>query len=687
MAVSDRNYQILLEAIPDLMLRLSREGVCLDFRLPRSFRACSADMDWHGKYLWEFMPPELAHLRMDYVERAIVTNEVQVYEQELDFDGEVQYEEVRVIRCNDQEALVIIRDISARKYAEQALQRSETRFQKLAANAPGMLYQYRLAPDGTASFPYVSAFAQELWELEPEMIYQDSTLPVQQIHPDSRVEFERSGQESAKTLQPWTWTGKITTPSGKLKWIQAQSRPELQTDGSILWDGILIDVSDRVQIEEERKRAERAIAESEGRFRSFVENANDLIFAFSPTGVFTYLSPKVTEITGFLPNELVGKSFADYIHPEDLSITQASVENLLKTGERQTEVEFRAKRKDGTWYWALSNTAAIKGSNGNVISILGIVRDISDRKANEEALRQSETRLRQQTIELEVALRELQRTQAQLIHSEKMSSLGQLVAGIAHEINNPISFIYGNLSHASTYIEDITALLNLYQQHHPEPHLEIQQWIEEMDLDFVFDDLTNLFESMRTGAERIRAIVLSLRTFSRLDEAEFKTVDVHDGIESTLTILHNRLNQIRLVKHYAPLPKIECFAGSLNQVFLQMITNAIDSLEAAMKDNQWLANCWIGGQQQPTIELYTEQIDADQIRIRIIDNGVGMSEAVQARMFDPFFTTKPIGKGTGMGLAMSYQIVTEQHQGRLTCRSAPMRGAEFAIDLPIRQRE
>ncbi|GAP94863.1 PAS domain-containing sensor histidine kinase [Leptolyngbya sp. NIES-2104] len=553
-ALSDRNYQILLEAIPDLMLRLSREGVCLDFRLPRSFRACGAEIAWQGKFLWEFMPPDLAHLRMQYVERAIVTNEVQMYEQELDFDGEVQYEEVRVIRCNDQEALVIIRDISDRKYAEHALRQSESRFQKLAANVPGMLYQFRLTPDGIASFPFVSAFAQELWELEPQVIYENGNLPSDQVHPDDRESFEASIRNSAETLQPWSWIGRIITPSGRLKWIQAQSRPELQTDGATLWDGLLVDVSDR--------------------------------------------------------------------------------------------------------------------------------------KANEEALRQSETRLRQQAIELEIALQELQRTQAQLIHTEKMSSLGQLVAGIAHEINNPISFIYGNLTHASTYIADITALLDLYQKHYPDPHSEVQQLIEDMDLDFVFKDLTNLFESMRTGAERIREIVLSLRTFSRLDEAECKTVSIQDGIESTLTILQNRLNQretIKLVKHYAQIPEIECFAGSLNQVFLQIITNAIDSLEFAMKDNQWLANCWIGGQQQPMIQLYTEQLDSQWIRIRIVDNGVGMSEAVQARMFDPFFTTKPIGKGTGMGLATSYQIVIEQHKGRLTCRSAPRRGAEFAIDLPIRQ--
>ncbi|MBE9010733.1 PAS domain S-box protein [Pseudanabaenaceae cyanobacterium LEGE 13415] len=508
------------------------------------------------------------------------------------------------------------------------------------------------------------------------------------IHSEHQEEFMRSIEQSAATLQPWDWTGRILTPSGKLKWVQAQSRPELQTDGSILWDGLLVDISDRIQMEEERKRAERAIVESEARFRSFFENANDLIFAFSPTGVFTYISPKAEEMTGFTPSELIGKSFAEYVHPEDLAIAQASVEELLRTGERQTDIEFRSQRKDGSWYWVLSNTAAIKGSNGVVISILGIARDISDRKANEEALRRSEAQLRQQAIDLEKALQELQRTQAQLIHSEKMSSLGQLVAGIAHEINNPISFIYGNISHAITYFEDISALLQLYQQHYPDPHFQIQQLIEDMDLDFVFDDLMNLFESMRTGAERIREIVLSLRTFSRLDEAHLKRVNIHDGIESTLTILQNRLNhnrqghKIQVSKHYGNLPPVDCFAGSLNQVFLQIIANAIDALELALKDERWLEE-----QQHPTIELHTEQINTQQVRIRIIDNGLGISEAVQARMFDPFFTTKPIGKGTGMGLATSYQIVTEQHKGSLGCCSKPLKGAEFTIDLPIRQRE
>ena len=675
----DRNYQILLEAIPDLMIRLNREGVCLDFRLPRSFQAQGASLNWCGRFLWEILPPDIAQQRMSYVKRAIETCEVQIYEQQIEVDGRMQYEEVRVIRCTDQEALVIVRDISDRKYAEKALKQSETRFQRLAANVPGMLYQFRLDPNGGKSFPYVSAFSKELWEVEPDRIQQDATLAIEQIHPEDREEFERLIQVSATTLQSWKWSGRITTPSGKLKWIQVESRPERQTDGSILWDGLILDVSVRVRTQMERDQAERAIAESEARFRSFVENANDLIFACSVTGKVTYLSPKLIDTTGFQPTELLGKSFAEVLHPDDLQIAQASIEQLLRTGERQSEIEFRAQRKDGSWCWALCNSAAIKGSNGSVISILGIARDISDRKANEQALQQSETQLRQQAIDLENALQELQKTQTQLIHSEKMSSLGQLVAGIAHEINNPVSFIYGNINHAMIYFQDLTALLEQYQTHYPHPHPAIEQLIQEIDLDFMLSDSQKLFDSMQTGAERIREVVLSLRTFSRLDEAEIKPVDIHAGIDSTLTILQTRLHQdrqgckINVIRSYGKLPNVECFAGSLNQVFLQVLTNAIDAL-AARAD-----------QRSPTIEIQTAQVDPDWIQIRIIDNGSGISEAVQARMFDPFFTTKPVGKGTGMGLSTSYQIVTQQHNGRLSCRSASMEGAEFTIELPIRQ--
>lgn len=663
---SNQDYQILLEAIPDLILRLNREGICLDFRLPRSFRACGADFDWRGKFLWEIIPPDVAQRRMRYVDRAITTNEIQVYEQRIEVNGRVQYEEVRVSRCNEHEALVIVRDISDRKYTEEALKRSEARFQKLAANIPGMLYQFRLDADGIPSFPYVSAFSQKVWELEPEQIYKDANLALTQVHPDEQAEFTRSVQHSAETLQSWEWRGRMISASGQVRWVQAHSKPERQLDGAIVWDGVLMDVSDQVLSEAERKRAEVAIAESEARFRSFVENANDLIFACSPTGIFTYVSPQVVEISGFLAKELLGQSFASFIHPDDQPVVQASMSKLLQTGKRQTEIEFRAKRKDGSWYWALCNSAAIQHPNGEIVSILGIARDITARKA-------SEAKLRQQAIDLENALQELQKAQARLIHSEKMSSLGQLVAGIAHEINNPISFIHGNVSHANAYFDDLSELIKLYQKHYPQPHSEIENFIKEIELDFIHEDVLSLFNSMHTGTERVREIVLSLRNFSRLDEAELKRVDLHDGIESTLTILQSRLHEreITVRKFYSQLPEIECFASSLNQVFLQILANAIDALELVTNSR--------------AIEVHTEFLSANRVQVRIIDNGLGIPESIQARIFDPFFTTKPVGKGTGMGLATSYQIVTEQHRGVLRCRSQENCGTEFAIELPICQ--
>ncbi|BAS59366.1 putative histidine kinase [Leptolyngbya boryana NIES-2135] len=663
----DRDYQILLDAIPDLILRIDRNGVCLDYHLPKNFKAYGREFDWYGRRLDEIIPAEVAQQQMEYVASAIATNEMQVYEQQIEWNDEIRYEEVRVRRYSETEALVLVRDISAQKNAEKALTQSEARFQRLATNIPGMIYQFRLETDGTVSFPFVSRVSERIYEVEPELIQEDPGLLIGQIHPDDRASFEESIRHSAETLEPWKWSGRNVLSSGKIKWIEGHSQPELQIDGAIVWDGIVTDVSDRKQLEAQRQQAECAIAESEARFRSFVENANDLICAFSPTGLFTYISPKVFEISGFLAKELLGKPLSDFIHPEDLHIVQASIEELLKTGERQSAIEFRARRKDGDWYWALCNTSSIRGSNGGVVSILSIVRDISDRKANEE-------KLRQQAIDLENALQELQKTQAQLIHSEKMSSLGQLVAGIAHEINNPIGFIHGNIIHAMNYFQDLVALIKLYQTHECHSIPDIEAFIEEINLDFIYKDLQSIFDSMQTGTERIREIVLSLRNFSRLDEAQLKPVNIHDGIESTLTILQSRLHQaeskIIVSKFYNQLPKVECFASSLNQVFLQILTNAIDAVSEVCA---------------PVIEIHTEFISANWVRIRILDSGVGIPESVQARMFDPFFTTKPVGKGTGMGLAISYQIVTDQHHGRLKCQSKPGQGTEFTIELPIRQ--
>jgi signal transduction histidine kinase len=304
-----------------------------------------------------------------------------------------------------------------------------------------------------------------------------------------------------------------------------------------------------------------------------------------------------------------------------------------------------------------------------------------------EAAEMAQTQLQQQAQQLEAALQDLQQTQLQLVQQEKMSSLGQLVAGVAHEINNPINFIFGNLTPAKEYTEDLLNVLRLYQKHYPIPHPEIQTEVEAIELDFLVDDLLKILNSMKVGAERIRKIVLSLRNFSRMDEADLKAVDIHEGLESTLMILQSRFKSkpdrpgIEVIKDYSALPPVECYAGQLNQVFMNIVSNAVDALEEYREKYSGEAE----NKKVSTIEIRTELIDRDWVMITIADNGLGMSEATRSRLFTPFFTTKPAGKGTGLGLSISYQIIVEKHQGKLSCNSALGQGTEFVIQIPVQQ--
>ncbi|MDX2242686.1 MAG: PAS domain S-box protein [Leptolyngbyaceae cyanobacterium bins.302] len=324
----------------------------------------------------------------------------------------------------------------------------------------------------------------------------------------------------------------------------------------------------------------------------------------------------------------------------------------------------------------------------------------------------AQTRLKSQ--ELEHALQELQRTQAQVVQSEKMSSLGQLVAGIAHEINNPVNFIHGNLAHADEYMQDLLDLLQLYQREYPNVTPAIANKREEVDVEFLSEDLPRLLSSMKVGTDRIREIVKSLRLFSRLDEAEVKPVDIHEGIDSTLMILHNRIKarsdhpEIQIIKNYGNLPAVECYAGQLNQVFMNILVNAIDALEESFvtrhssvgkvdsprindrsvehsRCNQEHTTNDHRPMTIPAITISTAMINPRQVQISIADNGSGMPELVKQRIFDPFFTTKPVGKGTGMGMSISYQIITEKHNGTLECHSTPGTGTKFVIHIPVCQ--
>jgi two-component system, NtrC family, sensor kinase len=300
-----------------------------------------------------------------------------------------------------------------------------------------------------------------------------------------------------------------------------------------------------------------------------------------------------------------------------------------------------------------------------------------------EQLTARDRQLQEQMLRVQSTLADLHRTQSQMVQTEKMSALGQMVAGVAHEINNPINFIDANLTYVDDYTRTLLKLLQTYQHHYPSPVAALQAELESADMAFLSEDLDKILHSMKNGSDRIRDIVLSLRNFSRLDETGVKAIDLHEGIDNALMILQHRLKNIEngkaieVLKNYADLPLVECYPGSLNQVFMNILINAIDAIEERVRQS---AN------QFGLISIATQVID-QQVIITIADNGIGIPESVRSRIFDPFFTTKAVGKGTGLGLSISYQIVTEQHQGRMICDSTAGEGSKFAIELPLHRHD
>lgn len=536
---------------------------------------------------------------------------------------------------------------------------SQNRLQKLADNVPELLYEMRLDSDSNVSFPYVSSDSYRLLHLSPEQFQQRGIDMINLVHTDEREGFREAIRASALTMQVYRYECRVVLPSGKTRWVRTMAKPQPQPDGSIIWYGCLSDISDRKQIEAKLNQSLKELADVK-----FALDCSSNVAITDHRGRITYVNDKFREISKFTQAELIGQTHRlvnSGHHPREFF---EEMWHTISNGHVWLG-EMKNRAKNGDFYWVYTTIVPFLHENGAPYQYVAIHNDITERK-------RAELCLVQQAKDLEKAFAELQQAQTRLIQTEKMSSLGQLVAGVAHEINNPVSFIYGNVKPATRYANSLVDLLKQYQHHYPDPPEDIVEELEDLDFEFMTDDLLNLLASMKLGAERIRQIVSSLRTFSRKDEAEKKRVNIHDGIDSTLMILGHQLkaqqnrDAITVQKNYGDLPAVTCYAGQLNQVFMNILGNAIDALDET--DN-------------PTLTISTAVIDS-QLTIRISDNGPGMAETVRSQIFNPFFTTKPIGKGTGMGLSISYQIVTERHGGSLICESAAGQGTTFTIQIP-----
>jgi PAS domain S-box-containing protein len=508
------------------------------------------------------------------------------------------------------------------------------------------------------------------------------------VHPDDLPSvYAEIGRHLQGELLFYQTEHRLRCKDGTYKWIvdRGQIVARDEQGNPVQFIGINYDISARKaseltleKLSQQLQKSQTILKEANILLTSVLETIPGFFFAKDRQGRHIALNSNLATFFGKPIPDILSKTDAELLPPEIANNIMLKDQEIMSQGISQRFEEVVPTHGIDCTY--LTIKMPLKDDQENIIGMIGLAQDISDRKA-------IEVTLADKAQALEQAMQEIQRTQMQMIQSEKMSSLGQLVAGIAHEINNPVSFIHGNLPHIETYTQGLLDLVHAYQQYVPNPPSVLQNQIEAIDLDFLSTDIIKILRSMQVGSDRIREIVLSLRNFSRLDEAEFKAVDIHEGIDNTLLILQHRLQAtairpaIQINQQYGDLPQVECYAGQLNQVFMNLLSNAIDALEDSNQNRTFQEI-----KRNPnSILIKTEVYDRNHIKITIMDNGKGIPEDVRSRLFDPFFTTKPIGKGTGLGLSISYQIITEKHHGNLWCDPTPGEDSQFCIQIPVKQ--
>ncbi len=597
-------------------------------------------------------------------------------------------------------------DISERKAAEIALNELSQQLKKAQEVAHLGHWSFDLLPSQKITW---SEEVFRIFGLDPHQKEPSFAENIQLYHPGDR-DFVVANIAEANQGIPQNFDARVVRPNGEIRYINVRIETEWRDDVAARIFGIIIDITDRKT--EEALRALLSRTQLLNYISTEIRNSLDLetILAQAVNAIFVELKvdictfawyrreldppvwevhkeQKIPEINSWLGTynieqfpELFSRVLKEQIYSCDFRVAE---DTNLKAFCQESNINFYLSIPiqigEQIGGFELGRIGSDRPWQDDEIALLQSIRtQVAIAIQQAQLYQESQAK----TQELQKAYHDLQATQMQLIQAEKMSSLGQLVAGVAHEINNPVSFIYGNLTPISDYADDLLSLLELYQECYPQPPEQINNLIADIDLDFLVEDLPRTIKSMKNGAERIRDIVKSLRTFSRLDEADLKAVNLHENIDSTLVILQNRFNgkngksPIEVIKKYGNLPLFECYIGLLNQVFMNLLVNAIQAIE----ERQEVETTEYTGQVTITTTLNSDQ----GVSISVKDNGIGMSPEVQAQIFNPFFTTKPVGQGTGMGLPTSYQIVTKNHQGEFTFTSVLGEGTEFIIQLPFR---